>query len=202
MHKPFYLLFILLLVGCSATKKVASTSSPALSNMENDFTTYMDYFFEEDYDTMLTYIPPELFEVLPKEQMKALFQSVFSDPDIEIKLDPPKVLSRELYKVIEDKQYGRLRYSGMMYMKVRTADDETEEDTEFMLDMIQVGLNESFGAVNVKHNSETGFFEIFTEKNVVAVSENGESDWKFVTIEENMKPLLKRVFPKEIIDWE
>jgi len=85
-------------------------------------------------------------------------------------------------------------------MKFRGEKGETAVEHKSRINLTELSLDNTFGADNVKYNEKTDFFEVYSEKQVYAISENGETGWKFVVLEKNQKPILEKILPKQLTE--
>lgn len=170
------------------------------AEIESDFTDYVNLLINQDFEKSVDYIPESFFLILPKETLLTAMKQAFNNPDMVIKLKDPKILKVRNIEKIEEKHYSKLTYSNIMEMKSIGEEDEEEDEKEMRLALIKMGLDKSFGSKNVEYNAETEYFTIYVEKDVYAISENGETNWKFLTIEKKQKEILNLLLPKKLAD--
>ena len=124
----------------------------------------------------------------------------FNNPEMEFAIKNPKILVVNDSQRIEDKYYSLLTYSNQLDMKMDSEDPETEDEKKARINLTQLYLEETFGSGKVGYNEGTEFFEIQSQKDVYAISENGQTDWKFLVIEKEQKMILDKILPKELVD--
>ena len=166
--------------------------------INDEFTTYITHLVNMEFEESMEFIRQSLFDIIPKDQMLMVIKQAFNNPDIEIQLRDPKILKIKDAEKIDDKFYALLTYSNIMKMRYLSKKDETEEQTQFREEITQQSLEKMFGKKNVSLNKTTGFFEIYVKKDVYAISQNGQNEWKFLAIEENQKTLLEKLLPKKL----
>jgi hypothetical protein len=202
MNKLFPILIILAFAaGCSSTGKTLKNSD-AKAEIKSEFIAYYDLIVNREFAKAMEYIVPEFFEIMPKEEMIGAMEQLFNDPKFSFELRPPEI--KEVTKVVkeEGKWYAKLRYSNWMNMKIAGEANETADEKADRIAMLLGIFKTNFGPDNVIYNEETGFFEIFSIKEAIAVSKNGKSDWKFITIEENQKLLIEKIIPAKVLNLE
>jgi hypothetical protein len=172
------------------------------SAIESRFNEYISALIDKDFRKSMDYISPDFFTIVPKEQIIAMMDQTFNNPEIEIVLKEPKILKIEDSELIEKKYYSLLTYSNKMNMKFlrKDAEAETEEDYKSRIGIIQSSFEENFGPGNVRYNEETAFFEINVEKQVYAISADGKTGWQFLVVEKKQKPMLQKLLPKQLLD--
>ena len=169
-------------------------------NIESEFSEYLNSIVNMEFEKSMEYITPEFFEIIPKSQLITLMEQTFNNPSMEFEIKNPKILSVNDSQQIENKYYSLLTYSNQMNMKINNEEEETEDEKKMRINMTKLSFEQTFGAENVKYNEETDCFEIQSQKDVYAISENGKTDWKFLVIEKKQKMILNKILPKELAD--
>ena len=187
-------IFITALLLVSAT---IGNSQNASETVKNDFKIYIDAIVNQEFETAINYTLQDIFTIIPKEQMLTIMEQSFNNPEIEISLDNTNIGEVKTVEKIKDKYYAELSYSNDMYM--RFVSDSTEVD-ELSHRLMLTNFNKTFGEENVSYNETDKRYKIFSEKKVLAVSEKGKDSWQFAVIENNMKPLLEMILPKEVME--
>ena len=165
------------------------------NEIKKDFNDYYNLISERKIDEALNYTNPKLFEIVPKEQMKSLMETVFKMPNIEYKTGIATFLKFEELKKIENINYVKFHIISPIEMKF-TDNENSEEEISQMTKSFEA----KFGVGNVVFNKESGFYKINAEKVIIASSDNELLDWKFVTVENpKMKVLLEKFIPKELL---
>jgi len=168
--------------------------------IEKEFLEYVNLLIDMEFEKSMNYILPDFFEIIPKSQMITLMEQSFNNPSIEIKLTNPIINKIDDSQKIEEKFYSFLTYSNQMNIKILGEEGESEVDKKDRINLTKASFENTFGKENVIYNEKTEFFEIKTEKNVYAISSNGETDWKFLTIEKNQKAILEKLLPKKLTE--
>ena len=65
-------------------------------------------------------------------------------------------------------------------------------------EQLLAALRQKFGAENVNLNSQTGYFEIQTNKDAVAGTAD-HKNWKFTVFEKEQIPILRNFLPEELL---
>lgn len=168
-------------------------------DIETEFTKYLNSIVNMEFDKSVGYITPEFFEIVSKSQMIKLMEQTFHNPEMQFKIKNPQIIKINDSKKIDDRYYSLLTYSNQMDIKFNSEAKETEEEKETRINLTKLSLERTFGAKNVKYNKETGTFEIQSQKDVYAISKNGNTDWKFLVIERNQKLILDKILPEELL---
>jgi len=179
----------LILLICSVFIIQVTNGQDYKDSIKNQFMYYNDLIVKKDFPASFEYINPGLFNLVPKEQLLQIMDQTFNNPDIEIKLAAPKILSIDDSLQIKQMSYVKLKYSGKLDMRFVAARDSTEMLNAF---------GAQFGKENVKYDPATQFYTIQLIKNVVANSKDGKN-WTFVDVEEKQKEMLEKFIPKELL---
>jgi len=175
-----------------------ATAQDYKKEIEKEFIEYLNFISTKQFEKSMEYLPADLFKIVPKEQMVELMERTFNDSSITFEFINPKVGDIKDAKKIEAKFYSFLSYSNQMNIKINKSSQETEEEQEVKMSIMKASFEKSFGAKNVSYNVLTGFFEIQVDKKGYAISENGQTDWKFLVVEKEQKPILEKLLPKEL----
>ena len=166
------------------------------SEIKEDFSNYYKLISEKKIDDALNYLNPKLFELIPREQMKNLMETVYKMPNIEYKTGIPTFLKFEELKKIENENYVKFFIISPLEMKFKDIENTAEK-----ISQMTKNFEMKFGAGNVKFDKESGFYKINAEKIIIANSKNNLSEWKFVTVDNpKMKILLEKIIPSELIN--
>lgn len=167
------------------------------------FQQYSQLVIDKDIEAALDYTNEDLFTIIPREQLKAVMESVFNMPSLEYKAELPKILAFEPLKTIDGAHYVRFKHEARLQMKfldeagqpAKTA-AELKEHQALLLSTFQG----KYGQDNVTFDEASGFYNIRTVKWAVAKSKD-RKDWKFAVVDNaRMKALLEKFIPKEMLD--
>jgi len=169
--------------------------------IEKQFLAYSKLIIDRKINEALNYTNPDMFKLVPREQMLSSMEAIFNNPQIEYRTLMPTVSGFEAVKKINGKNYVRFKSQNTVEMKLNAATAAaTPEEAMVAREAMQVGLEQKFGKENVSFDEKTGFYRLKTTKTVVASSENLE-DWKFLIIDNpQVKPMLSAIIPAELLD--
>ena len=169
-------------------------------NIKSEFTEYLNSLINMEFEKSFEYITPEFFEIVPKSQMIKLMEQTFNNPTMDIEIKNPKILTVNDSEKIENKYYSLLTYSNQMNLKIISEEEETEDEKKMRINLTKLSFEQNFGSENVQYNEKTEFFEIQSQKDVYGISENGETNWKFLVLEKDSKIILDKILPKELAE--
>lgn len=189
------LLLILVLIVSSTAQ-----SQNVNSEIEKIYKQYNELLKAKDFDKVLDYSHPALFESYPKDQVKAGLEQIFNNPQIEIELSDPVLSEFTNAKQLESKYYVRFKSVQVTKMKFGFVESQTGKDKENTVNTLKQNLTQQFGEGNVAYDTQTGFFVVTASSKMLAVSDDKKA-WKFVDIgNPQMKPILEKFIPAEFFN--
>ena len=192
-HILHLLLFFLLVdIGASAQQYK--------KDAEKQFLHYSNLVIKKDFRSASDFIIEDLFSIVPKEQMITAMEKVFNLPGFDFFIDSPQVLQVGDSRKVDSALFLKLKYSNILRMKFDTSTDATQPDSsQAESELLTMTLQSKFGEENVTYNKETGYYSIYSVKDVIAKSTDLK-DWKFIVMEEDKMPFLKKLVPKEFLE--
>lgn len=192
-------LSLLLLTACtnstpsSETLTAETAKSVELKSLNSALERYTQATIDNDIPTLLTFVYPKVFTLLPKEKMEVMLERMYASgkaPNItEIthkQIAPIKKYDKGLYSVV----------TSTMSMELKSPTPDNAKFEEILLDKLkrQMGANAEVTLDKSKH-----LFIVKRESQIVAINENNEG-WKFVGYEQAKKYAAKNIIPKSITD--
>jgi hypothetical protein len=166
-----------------------------------EFTKYTKLMLDKKFDAGLDYMNPGIFEMAPKEQLLVVMEQTFNNPELDIEMSMPDLLSFSETKKINETFYVKFKTSSVIKMRFNTLinAEKTAEENQTTINMVKENLNAKFGAENVSYDDQTRFFTLKAVKPVIASSAD-KKIWKFITVDsEAQKPMLEKFIPKELL---
>lgn len=182
---------------------ISSFAQDLKPELSRQFIEYSQLVIDQEFDKALDYTIDDIFEIVAREQLKSIMETVFATPSVIFKIQLPKILDIDKEIVIDGANYARLKTETSLEMKFlpdpadpeRTLGEQEEHDA-----LILVSLQEQYGKSNVAFDKHSGFFKLKSIKNAVAKSIDGKN-WKFAVIDNpQMKVLLGRFIPKQLLE--
>lgn len=171
-------------------------SQDAKKAIETQFYAYGQSLINKDYRGMADFITDDVFTFLAKDDYIRLMEKTFASPDFEITVTDPKVIAIGDIKKIAEKYYSVVDYSNGLNIKLREAVGSPRDTV-----VVKKSLTQGFGEGNVKYDAKAGIYHVQVRSKLCAISPDGKSTWKFVGLESNLKPLLEKFLPAEILKY-
>ncbi|WP_114791703.1 hypothetical protein U0035_17720 [Niabella yanshanensis] len=188
-------LFILIVV-CAGY--IHSFAQDYKKTAEQQFMQYTNLIIKKDFRTAAGFIIEDFYSIIPREQMIKAMETVFNMPEFDYQIDSAKVLKVGDARLIDSAHFLKLQYSNILRMKFggdSTLPDSTAAENEFLT----LTMQSKFGEPNVTYDKASGYYTILSMKDVIAKSKN-LTDWKFIVMEEDKMPFLKKILPKELLE--
>lgn len=159
-------------------------------SIRNQFVSYTNCLIAKDYEGSADFINPDFFKIITREQLVAMMEKTMNNPELELRIGSPEIVSIEDVKTVGKMNYAKFSYNGDLGMRFLSGDVDTKEALD--------ALKSQFGDNHVKYDESTGFFRIRMIKNVVANSAD-QKTWTFVVVEPRQIALLEKFIPKELL---
>jgi|JI10StandDraft_1071094.scaffolds.fasta_scaffold02899_5 hypothetical protein len=185
------------LLVCAACLLLVTTYAQDSKEAIKQFNSYSKLVLDKEFDKALDHVHEGIFEIAPREQMKAILEQTFNNTMMEVEMSMPEINGVSATKKIENTHY--LKFISKNIVKMRFSPQAIGEGDEAIAKVRQ-GLEAQFGQANVSYDNATRFFSVSATKPVIA-SSTDKKNWKFVTIDsDQLIPMLEKFIPKEMLD--
>lgn len=179
----FFALFLFQSITLLA-QDMASLKTEAIKSYKAGVSLNFDAIFETTY--------PKVFDIISKDQMKAMFAQMMENEQFSIKLVEvePNFSFGEIKK-IEGKTFCLIDHNNVMTMKF----NEPMEDAESMTNIFKSSMN----AEKVTYDKATNTFRIEMRSTLIAVADElTKNKWKFLNKDKDNK-LFSMIFDEKIV---
>jgi hypothetical protein len=144
-----------------------------------------------NYDAIFDTTYPKVFDIIPKDQMKDMFEKMMVNEQFSIKL----VQVEPNFKFGTIKKIGKQTFCLIDHDNVMEMTfNEVMEDAEMMTDIFKT----SMGAEEVTYNKETNAFRIKIRATLIAIADDlTNNKWKFLNKDKENK-LFSMIFDENI----
>nr|WP_321221198.1 hypothetical protein [uncultured Psychroserpens sp.] len=160
--------------------------------------TYYDYMTNQNFDGVLDYMYPKVFEMAPRAQMKAGMEQMFSSPDMKIEFLSNDVTKVSEEKVVEGITYAAVFYNSKMKMTFVSEQDKQEDDKKAFLEFMKVTMDSQFGEGNVTSDIKSMSLVINMDATMFAIKDPQYEGWKFIGNDDAMKQLVDSIIPESV----
>lgn len=153
----------------------------------------------KDSERIMDYMYPGFFTLFPRQKMVETMDKAFNDPSFEIRLLDSKILNISPAKTIDTVTYCVVDYQVVMTLKFQESEDNPLPDEE-TVQMTRTMFEQLYGKENISYSTEEMKFRIRVENKMLALKTPGLDSWKVLGVEENLKPLMKKIIPEKILE--
>lgn len=154
---------------------------------------------KKDTEKLMDYIYPKFFDLFPRQMMLETLNKSMNDPTLEISLKDSKILEISPSKTIDTVTYSIVHYSFVMSLKYLESEDNPLPDEE-AIKFTQGIFNKMYGEENVTYDKEKMQFVMKLQKEMLVLKTPSLDAWKVLGLEPNLKPLLVKILPSEIVE--
>ena len=179
--------------------------SPAFSQsvekaITEGFTTMSQAMAVGDFAKAADYMGEELFNVMTKEQFVGMLDMMMNNPQLEIEMAVPDITSisevmeveGKFYAILETKSVQKLRFFDTNGQVAKLADSPVAQQTH-------AAWKTQLGEENVAYDEESGFFTLSVSPKALAISSDGKTSWKFLTVDESSRAMIKQIIPEAVM---
>jgi hypothetical protein len=189
MRKNF--LLILFLIGVLFSN--AQSNDPALNKRLSE---YLVANKELNFEKIMEYIHPKLFEMVPKELMIQAMKETFENEELKASLDSMEIISVGEVFDHESASYRKIDYS--LVMDLSLANSNNNLDSTF-INLMKASFEEAFGDATVTYSYEKKSFHISGKQFMIAVRDKKDAPWMFLGYKKD-NTLIQFLFPKAVIE--
>lgn len=164
-------------------------------DLEKDWNDYNVLIKTGEIEQAMEFVNQGIFEVLPKQDMIDMMQSVFETPGMEIQFKDSDITKFDDSELVNNRTYQLFDYYQVMDMKLESVTLDDKEMQSMMLSQFQ----KQFGDDNVSYNDQTNFFTIKAIKRALGMYDSNIGDWRFLTLQDGQRSLLEQFLDEDVI---
>lgn len=169
-------------------------------NIQSDFNDYWSLLADGNYEQAVDYLPPEFLELASREMTVEVMRSTFESPLFDIKIGQAELVTIPKPQKLEGKYYALVDHMSPVKMRLKKDDNLSEDNYNLQKEFFQKVFEQQFGPEQLSYDEETDFFTIRASKQLYAISENGQTDWKFIILLEEGGEYLQQFLPEAL--WQ
>ena len=151
---------------------------------------------EKNYEKILDYTYPKLFTIATKEQLIEALQSSLESDEFSIKIDSLKIDTIFPSFRVKTESFAKIRHSLRMQMKFKepVTDSTDADERKSMANQME----KEMGTGNVSYDPATDALIIRIMAVIVAIKDDKDNIWYFVSLDEDNQVIIDRLFSKEV----
>lgn len=150
----------------------------------------------KDFNTILDLTYPKVFDLVDRDQMKAVLSSTFDNGQFVIELDSLRILSIDKPFKEGNGEYVKITHSMLMIFKYKDTSNQENIEVERMTANT---MAMQYGEDNVKYDEKTRSIRIFTKPEMVGIKDEKSVEWTFINYKKN-DMLAELLLSKEVRD--
>ncbi len=159
---------------------------------------YFEYMSNQNFDGVLDYMYPKIFESAPRESMKQGMEQMFNAEDMKIQF-----LSNNVTKITDQTEadginYAAIFYDSTMKMTFLSELNQPKEEREGFLMFMKATMESQFGEGNVTEEKEEMALIIKMSATMFAINDPQYDSWKFLGNDDAMKTLVSTIIPDRV----
>ena len=173
-----------------------STLAQRDTSLQRRLDAYLAANKQLDFEKLMDYIHPKLFDIVPREQMIELFKSIFDNPQMMISMDSMSVIGVSKSFNFKGAEYKKVDY--YLRMSLRFKDSTVLKDQDRVSE-IQEQVKTSMSAEKIRYVPQNNSLAIDAKKIMFAIKDNPRTQWMFVGYEPQQREMMKALVPEEVL---
>ena len=153
---------------------------------------YMQYNRDKDFEKVLDYTYPKLFDLASRDQLKQVLESVFKSEAITVTMDSLRIVKIYPIFTIGTGRYAKITY----YMRVGMT---AKGDDGINMEAIAEAMKAQMGAENVTYDAKTKTVLSRETVPLVAIIDELSPTWTFMNAKKD-DPMMDKLLKKEVLD--
>lgn len=178
----------------------AQTTGDSLE-LRRDMETYLRVCQALEYDSIVGFMPPKMFSLVSKGELKDMMQGAFESPEFKMSFGDMRFLSVQPVVKSSDRLFTMVGYEMDMAITF-----EGEQDSSFV-NILRSVFEGQYGKENVRPDANNpARINIFIpNKKMFALREPGWDSWKFFEDKRNQtdeqgEKVMEMVIPQEVLE--
>lgn len=149
-----------------------------------------------DFNRILDLTYPKLFDLVERDQMKAVLRSTFDNNQFLITLDSLTIASISPVMTVGTGQYVKVQHTMLMIFHFKDTAEKENIETE---KLVANTMSMQYGEENVKYDEVTRSISVFTKPEMIGAKDDISPEWTFVNYKKG-DMITELLFSKEIRD--
>lgn len=167
-----YLIFSVLLLLCPDASAQSTREQKAM--LERDLNTYRRVSLALNFDSIFQFLPPAMFEIVPRDSLKEMMLSMMENKDLSMIFTKLDYKGKHKVKKAGDHYYSLIQYDGGMDIKLKEEADET------FITILKTVMKRQFGSDNVVAEGKSLLHITMPDKQLIGFKTRDDQHWYFV----------------------
>ena len=177
-------------------KKVQKKYTKEEMELKKDFKRYLDYLDSLDTEGVISMTYPKLFVPINKTVFKQYLNTLLTSPEISVQSFDTNITKIGKIESFSNGKFAKLKYKATI--KLAFINPNLYND-DLSIRVLRNVLQKKYGRENIQLDGNSRVITIHEEKNLLAIKENGENEWKFIGDNSEYRKLYPEIFPADIL---
>jgi hypothetical protein len=188
----FCLLAFFLQNNAIGQEKLLMLSAPEKKKaIKSTLNSYLNYTKSKNYEKLLDYIHPKLYDVVSKDLLLQEFKKMDSDENMKISFGNATIKDVSDLVRVGNRYFSLVFYQFEMTMAFKD---------KAMAEVMEGNFKNIFGEKNVTLNKEKGSIDIVTHKSLFAIEDPELDGWKVIENNPEQRFILESIMPISVIE--
>jgi hypothetical protein len=159
----------------------AQSKKELAATLSRDLEAYRQYTLAGDFDNSFNFMPPTMFDIIPRDSLIALMRQSMDNEYMKIDMTGFDFKAKQKYKIKKAGEYywSLVSYDGGMRMTLKGDPDYKE--------LLVTMMKQQFGKDNVQEEGENGLMIALKNKQLIAVKDPARLSWSLLEDKRNSK---------------
>lgn len=193
-----YLVLCLSFLLYAAAPLQAQNKKALKAALASDLERYRQYSLQLNLDSLLAYMPPQMFEIIPKDTLAMVMRQSMINEYMRIDLTGFEYKGQPKIKKAGDYFWAHVPYDGAMKLRFNG------ESAMFVA--VTLAMEANFGKKNVRDIGDKTLEVFMPDKQMIAIKDPGLPNWSFIEDKRGVKGenaamqeyIFERVVPEEV----
>jgi len=211
MKKRLLFVLLLFLVGCVENPKkqepkkeevvkhsnVKKEYTKEQLSLKKDFEKYLGYLDSLDTEGVISMTYPNLFIPINKEVFKEYINTLLTSPHISIVSFDTNITKIGKINSFSRGKFAKVRYKATI--KLAFVNPNLYND-DLSIRVLRDVLQKKYGKENIQLDAQSRVITIREEKEMLAIKEDGDNEWKFLGDNPEYRKLYPDVLPADVLN--
>jgi hypothetical protein len=150
-----------------------------------------------NFDKLMDFVHPNLFKIIPKDQLKEIMRSGFENEALKIAIDSFSVLQMSPGYTHENSIYRRIDY--FISLNLKLTDTSILKDSSQRNGLIEQ-MKGGFPGADISYVEHGNYLNIDTRKIMFGIKDPN-AKWMFLGYEDKQREMLEKLIPKPVLTY-
>lgn len=191
---------VLLLIFTLAFCAPSLSAQKYKRSIEKDFNKYLNLLEEKDFSSAMDFMVDDLFELVSKEELVQSMEEALNGPDMKFTILKSSIVSIGDSHEFVGRHFVEIRYKNEVSMEFRELKKMRTKKRDEFVAFMKEQFESNPTVTHCSYHEQSRTFLLSSDELSYAISEDGKSDWKFMTIDRTQEAFMRNIIPKVLAD--